>query len=100
MLEPRRGVAVVVDVEHRDVQHEARRRRAVPVLFSGLEEDAVAGRISSTWPPRFWQRPMPSRTKIVWPFGCVCHAVRAPGVKWTALALTRDVADGTATASM
>ena len=25
-------------------------------------------------------------TQIVWPRGCVCHAVRAPGVKWTAAA--------------
>src|SRR5579862_5635443 len=26
---------------------------------------------------------------MVWPFGCVCQAVRAPGVKWTLLAETR-----------
>src|SRR5437899_2419454 len=37
---------------------------------------------------------------MVWPFGCVCHAVRAPGVKWTALALKRDGPDGLATVSM
>jgi hypothetical protein len=30
----------------------------------------------------------------------VCHAVRAPGVKWTLLALRRDASDGVATASM
>src|SRR5438105_3103926 len=37
---------------------------------------------------------------MVWPFGCVCHAVRAPGVKWTLLALTREKPDGVATVSM
>jgi len=39
-------------------------------------------------------------TQIVWPFGCVCHAVRAPGVKWTLLALRRDRSEGVATVSM
>jgi hypothetical protein len=29
----------------------------------------------------------------------VCHAVRAPGVKWTLLALRRDGPDGVATVS-
>src|SRR5437660_122352 len=33
----------VVDLEHRDVGHEAVGCSAVPVLFAGLEEDAVAG---------------------------------------------------------
>src|SRR5213080_2861986 len=37
---------------------------------------------------------------MVWPLGWVCHAVRAPGVKWTLLACTRDWSDGAATASM
>ena len=37
---------------------------------------------------------------MVWPFGCVCHAVRAPGVKWTRLALRREASVGAATASM
>jgi hypothetical protein len=36
---------------------------------------------------------------MVWPLGCVCHAVRAPGVKWTLLALSRDPSDGAATVS-
>jgi hypothetical protein len=39
-------------------------------------------------------------TQIVWPLGCVCQAVRAPGVKWTQLALIRDPFDGAAIASM
>src|SRR6267143_294567 len=36
---------------------------------------------------------------MVWPFGCVCHAVRAPGVKWTLLALTREAPFGAAKGS-
>jgi hypothetical protein len=32
--------------------------------------------------------------------GCVCQAVRAPGVKWTLTARTRDGSEGTATPSM
>jgi hypothetical protein len=39
-------------------------------------------------------------TQIVWPFGCVCHAVLAPGVKWTLLADSRDWPVGAATVSM
>src|SRR5436190_867987 len=27
---------------------------------------------------------------MVWPLGCVCQAVRAPGVKWKLLALIRE----------
>ena len=37
---------------------------------------------------------------MICPFGCVCHAVLALGVKWTLLALRRDSSDGVATASI
>src|ERR1700759_1580504 len=37
---------------------------------------------------------------MVWPWGWVCQAVRAPGVKWTSAAPARAVATGTATVSM
>jgi hypothetical protein len=37
---------------------------------------------------------------MFWPKGCVCHAVRAPGAKWTLAALSRDGAEGVATESM
>lgn len=50
-------------------------------------------------PPSRWQRPTPSVTKIVWPCGWVCQAVRAPGVKWTSAAAKVDDASGAATAS-
>ena len=44
-------------------------RGAVPVLLARLEDDAVAGRITSIGPPRRCDRPTPSKTQIVWPFG-------------------------------
>src|SRR5256885_8512821 len=56
--------------------------------------------MTSIGPPRRCARPTPSMTKMVWPFGCVCHAVRAPGVKWTLLAFRREASDGAATESM
>jgi DUF218 domain len=37
---------------------------------------------------------------MVWPNGCVCHAVRAPGVKCTIAAPTREGPAGVATVSM
>src|SRR6266542_4042762 len=43
VLAPVGAVAGIVDLEHRDVGQEAVRGGAVPVLFAGLEEDAVAG---------------------------------------------------------
>jgi len=36
------AVAFVVDLEHREVCHEARLRRAMPVILARLEEDPVA----------------------------------------------------------
>ena len=35
--------------------------------------------ISSMGPPQRWVRPEPDVTIRVWPSGCVCQAVRAPG---------------------
>lgn len=37
------GVALVVDLEHRDVCHKPRGNHAVPVFLTRLEEEAVAG---------------------------------------------------------
>jgi len=37
---------------------------------------------------------------MVWPYGWVCQAVRAPGVKWTLAACSRDGSDAVATLSM
>src|SRR6185295_12409103 len=37
------------------------------------------GRISSIGPPQRCAQPQPAVTIKVWPSGCVCHAVRAPG---------------------
>src|SRR5262245_19653823 len=43
VLSPGCVVAFVVDLEHREVGHEAAWRGTVPVLLSRFEEDAVAG---------------------------------------------------------
>src|SRR2546426_2783575 len=42
MRAPRRAVALLVDIDHREMAHEARRRGAVPVVLARLEEHAVA----------------------------------------------------------
>src|SRR4051794_40300572 len=47
------------------------------------------GRISSTGPPSRCAQPQPLVTINVWPSGCVCHAVRAPGSNVTIAPPTR-----------
>src|SRR3989441_12660964 len=47
------------------------------------------GRISSTGPLSRCTQPMPDVTINVWPNGCVCHAVRAPGSNVTLAPRTR-----------
>jgi hypothetical protein len=69
------------------------------VLLARLEEDAVTGTDHLDRAAAPLAGPTPSVTQIVWPFGCVCQCVRAPGVKWTLLALTREAPAGAATAS-
>src|SRR5438552_8558220 len=51
------------------------------------------GRISSMGPPQRCAQPQPAVTIKVWPSGCVCHAVRAPGSKVT-LAQDRRAGSG------
>src|SRR6478672_5410593 len=45
----------------------------------GGNQTTSPGRISSIGPPSRWARPQPAVTIRVWPRGCVCQAVRAPG---------------------
>src|SRR5580704_7907274 len=45
----------------------------------GANQTTSPGRISSMGPPSRCARPQPAVTIKVWPKGCVCHAVRAPG---------------------
>ncbi len=59
---PTRRAAVVADLEHRQVGHEAVRRRAVPVSSPGSKNTRSPGRITSTGPPRLWANPTPSVT--------------------------------------
>ena len=58
------------------------------------------GRMTSTGPPRRWHRPTPSVTKTVWLSGWRCQWVRAPGMKCTRFAVTRDGGGAAATESM
>ena len=97
---PGDGAAGLAVLLQGDVDDEAVRGGAVPVVLAGLEEDAVAGADDLVAPPSRWQRPMPSVTKMVCPRGWVCHAVRAPRVKCTRAAANVEVPAGAGTASM
>src|SRR2546421_1419717 len=55
----------------------------------GGNQTTSPGRIFSTGPPQRCARPQPAVTINVWPSGCVCHAVRAPGSKVTLAPATR-----------
>src|SRR5687767_4817095 len=48
------------------------------------------GRITLTGPPQLCTQPQPDVTMSVWPSGCVCQLLRAPGSKVTTPPLTRD----------
>src|SRR5271169_6667768 len=45
----------------------------------GGNQTTSPGRISSMGPPQRCAQPQPAVTIKVWPSGCVCQAVRAPG---------------------
>lgn len=71
----------------------------MPVVLIGLEVDGVAR-------PNLLDRSSAALTKAEalcdvdrLPEGCVCQAVRAPGVKWTLAAARRDGAVGVAIVS-
>src|SRR5580765_3444745 len=55
----------------------------------GANQITSPGRISSIGPPQRRASPRPAVTTSVWPSGCVCHAVRAPGSKVTLAPTTR-----------
>src|SRR5579872_5403078 len=54
----------------------------------GGNQTTSPGWISSIGLPSRWARPQPLVTIRVWPSGCVCQAVRAPGSKVTLAPLT------------
>ena len=100
MFAPGGGVAGVVGLLDRDVDHEAVWGGAVPVVLAGLEEHTVAGAddldgaafaLAEADPLGDVDR-LPERVGV--PGGA-----RA-GVKWTRLACARLGAGGAATASM
>src|ERR1043166_3655984 len=55
----------------------------------GANQTTSPGRISSITPPSPCAHPKPELTISVWPNGCVCHAVRAPGSNVTLAPRTR-----------
>src|SRR6185369_15156082 len=55
----------------------------------GANQITSPGRISSMGPPQCCALPHPEVTISVWPSGCVCHAVRAPGSNVTCAPTTR-----------
>src|SRR2546423_13619950 len=55
----------------------------------GANQITSPGRISSIGPPSRWAQPRADVTISVWPNGCVCHAVRAPGSNVTLAPRTR-----------
>src|SRR5689334_16743855 len=56
---------------------------------AGANQTTSPGRISSMGPPQRWAQPYPAVTTRVWPSGCVCQAVRAPGSNVTLAQATR-----------
>src|SRR5215207_10071585 len=98
VLAPRRGVAFVVDLHHREVGHEAVRGGAVPVVLAGLEEHAVT-RADHLDRSAAALREADALGDVDGLAVGVCHAVRVPGVKWTLLACRREGPDGVATVS-
>lgn len=82
------------------MDHEAVRRRAVPVVLAGLEEHAVAGAddlygAAAALAEAYSLGDEDGLTERVG-----VPAVRAPGVKWTLATPRREGPDGAATASM
>ena len=55
----------------------------------GGNQTTSPGRISSIGPPSRCTWPQPAVTISVWPSGCVCQAVRAPGSNVTGASETR-----------
>src|SRR5437016_5472763 len=55
----------------------------------GENQTTSPGRISSTAPSSRCAQPIPDVTINVWPNGCVCHALRAPGSNATLAPRTR-----------
>ena len=55
----------------------------------GAVQITSPGRISCAGSPHFCTQPQPAVTISVWPSGCVCQLLRAPGSKVTLAPLVR-----------
>src|SRR5208283_45408 len=63
-------------------------------FLPGAHHTTSPGRISSLGSPQHWVHPQPAVTIKIWPSGCVCHAVRAPGSNVTLAPSDRAGAGG------
>ena len=89
LLQPLHDLAVERFL-NRDMRHRGRRGGAVPMLLARREPDHVAGmNLLDAGRLRAAPSRSPRVTISVWPSGCVCQAVRAPGSKVTLAPATR-----------
>src|ERR671912_2578209 len=93
---PRDGTALLVYLLHGYVGHEAVRGGSVPMLLGRLEEHPVARADHLDLSAAALREADALGDVDGRPYGWVCPAVRAPGVKWTLLAATRAGTDGVA----
>ena len=82
------------------MDHEAGGCGTVPVLFVGLEEDAVTGADDLDGSAAALAQADAFGDETVWLSGWRCQGVRAPGMKCTRFAVTRDGGGPAATESM
>ncbi len=77
-----------------DMTHGGGRRSAVPMLLTWRKPHDIARPDLLDRPPARWTQPRPVMTISVWPSGCVCQAVRAPGSNVTRAPATRAGSGG------
>ena len=92
-------VAFRVDVEHRDVSHEARRRGAMPVVLARLEEHTVAGADDLDRPAATLGQADAFGDEDGLAVGMRVPRRAGPGVKWTLLTVRRVGSAGVASVS-
>lgn len=76
-------VLAVLHVGNRDVAHAGLVGCPVPMVHATGIQTTSPGLISRFALPSCCTHPLPEVTIRIWPAGCVCQAVRAPGAKVT-----------------
>jgi hypothetical protein len=100
VVAPVGGGVLVVDLVECEMDHQSVGGGAVPVLLVGLDVDAVAGLDDLDGAAAALAQADALGDEQALSEGWRCQAVRAPGMKWTRLACTRDGAVVAATGSM